>query len=384
MTSPFTVFVLTTSRADFGIYGSVLTALEAHPDLSPELVVTGMHMSIRHGVSMGSIEASGYPIAAHFSCLENRDLPEDIARSMARATHAMADILRVHKPDVLLILGDRFEMLAAAMAAVPFAVPIAHIHGGEETEGAIDNVFRHMMTKMSQLHFAATERSGARIRQMGEANDRVFVTGAPALDSIQSLARLSRDDILVRFGLDMDQPYYMVTYHPVTLDFNHSMAELRNLLRVLEQVEETIVFSGTNADTGGTQVQTAINEFASSRKNVLQVDNFGAQAYYTVMEHAVTMIGNSSSGIIEAASVGLPVVNIGSRQDGRERSANIIDTDGTIENIKAALQRAQTINGRDFENIYCSGGAGGKIATAIAAFLNSGATARKSFADRIV
>lgn len=382
MSTPKTVFVLTTSRADFGIYSSVLAALDAHPQLTPKLIVTGMHMSGRHGVSMKTIEASDYPIAARFACLHDADAAVDIAHSMARATDGMATALGQSTPDILLTLGDRFEMLAAAMAAVPFSIPIAHIHGGEETEGAIDNVFRHMLTKMSQLHFAATPNAAARIRQMGEPDDRVHVSGAPALDSIKAVPRLSQSEMKTRFDLDVSQPYHMVTYHPVTLDPEASLAELKALLSVLSDRDEAIVFSGTNADTGGLAVQAEIDRFVARRPNALQVDSFGAQAYYTAMDNALTMIGNSSSGIIEAASAGLPVVNIGARQHGRERSANVVDTVGTDVGIRDALNQALALQGQTFENIYGRGDAGTHIAQGIAAFLINGASARKSFVDR--
>lgn len=377
----FTVQVLTTSRADFGIYASVLAALEAHPDLTAELIVTGMHMSERHGVSLGAIESSPYPIIAKFACLEDADAPLDIAQSMARATSGMAEALGRKQPDLLLTLGDRFEMLAAAQAAVPFSIPIAHIHGGEETEGAIDNVFRHMLTKMSHLHFPATQKSVDRIHQMGEAIERIILAGAPALDSIATIPRVSTADIHSRFGLDMTKAFHLVTYHPVTLERELSMSELRNLLTVLEGVQDQIVFSGTNADTGGLSVAKEIEAFAATRDNVLLVDSFGAAAYYTVMHHAQTMIGNSSSGIIEAASAGLPVVNIGARQDGRERSKNVVDTVGTVDAIQTALTKAIALQGESFTNVYGQGNAGQRIADGIAAFLNTDPSARKRFVD---
>jgi len=355
--------------------------MASHPDLTPKLVVTGMHMSKRHGISLAAIEASPYPIAAKFKCLSEADTPVEIARGMARVTAGMSEVLEQNRPDLLLTLGDRFEMLAAALAAVPFAVPIAHIHGGEETEGAIDNVFRHMLTKMSHLHFPATQTSADRIRQMGEAEDRIILAGAPALDSIAEIARVSANDIKARFGLDITKPFHLVTYHPVTLEPEVSMSELRNMLTVLDGIDDQIVISGTNADTGGLSVAKEIEDFAAKKDNVILVDSFGAAAYYTVMHYAQSMIGNSSSGIIEAASAGLPVVNIGARQDGRERSANVVDTVGTVADIHAALNTAVAMRGQTFLNVYGQGNAGRCIAEGISNFLKSSPTARKRFAD---
>lgn len=386
---PHTIWVLTTSRADFGIYRSVLAALDAHPRLAPALVVTGMHVDARHGASLEAVRGSGYRIAAEFACLEPGDAPADTARSMARATAGMADALEAvpesEAPALLLTLGDRFEMLGAALAAVPFRLPVAHIHGGEETEGAVDNVFRHMLTKMSQLHFAATERSATRIRQMGEPDARVVVSGAPALDSLATLSPLPDAEMRTRFGLDMDRPFHLVTYHPVTLAPETSRAELAALLEVLGETDETLVFSGTNADTGGLDARAAIDAWAGGRSHVVRVESFGAPAYYTAMRRAQTLLGNSSSGILEAAGAGLPVVNIGSRQKGRERSANVVDCAGTPEAIRAAWEAARALRGRDFANVYGRGGAGATIAATIADFLDSTPPARravKAFTER--
>ncbi|WP_298916287.1 UDP-N-acetylglucosamine 2-epimerase [uncultured Algimonas sp.] len=382
MGAPSTVWVLTTSRADFGIYRSVLSALDSHPALTPELIVTGMHMSARHGVSLPAVEQSGYDIAGRFSCLEeDDDSPHAVAHSMARATEGLANVLQTRCPDLLLTLGDRFEMLSAALAAIPFRVPVAHIHGGEETEGAIDNVFRHMLTKMAHLHFPATPTAARRIRQMGEPAAHIVTSGAPALDSISATPNLTADEFETRFGFPLDEPFLMVTYHPVTLQTDTSMRELKALLSVLQERPERIVFSGTNADTGGIEVQANIDRFAARHSNIVQIESFGATAYYTAMRHAQAMLGNSSSGIIEAASAGLPVVNIGDRQAGRERSANIVDTYGRIENIRAALTEALSRRGTDFRNVYGDGKAGTVIADAIAAYLSDSPTAGKAFAD---
>ena len=375
-----TVWVLTTSRADFGIYASVLKALDAHPALSPELVVTGMHMSARHGVSMAAIERSGYPVAASFPCLDDDDdSAHATAHAMARATQGMADALEVRMPDLLLCLGDRFEMLGAALAAVPFRVPVAHIHGGEETEGAIDNVFRHMLTKMSQLHFPSTALAARRIRQMGEDPARIVTAGAPALDSIAAMPDVGADVLRERFGLDITSDYLMVTYHPVTLQPERSLQELRALLEVLEERDETIVFSGTNADTGGLAVQKLVDDFAASRDGVVQVESFGAANYYTAMRHARAVLGNSSSGILEAASAGVPVLNIGDRQRGRERSANTVDVAGTVDAIRDGLARALALRGQAFRNVYGDGQAGPRIAAAVADFLGQDPGVRKAF-----
>ena len=385
--SPWNVAVLTTSRADFSIYQSVLRGIEAHPDLSPSLIATGMHMSEAFGYTFAEVEKSGWPIAASFDCLAEGDSTKDIGLGMGHATLGMAEALDRIDADILVVLGDRFEMAAAALAAVPRGLPICHLHGGEETEGAMDNVLRHLLTKISHLHCCATELAASRIRQMGEPADRVIVSGAPALDNIAAVPRLSRAELSEQFGLPKSGDFALITYHPVTLDLEATDKEISALFETIKHTGIHCVFTAANADTAGRALNAKIEKFVADMDGQMLIGHMGAKGYYSAMEHAAMMIGNSSSGILEAASFGLPVVNIGDRQKGREISPNLIQTDGTVESLKAALEKAQDPAFRALcenrLNVYGDGDAANKIAASIAEFLKGGHGPRKAF-ERIV
>ena len=380
---PWNVAILTTSRADFSIYQSVLRALDARPDISPSLIVTGMHMAEAFGYTFNEVKKSGWPIAASFECLANGDSAKDIGVSMGQAAEGMAKALDDIKADLLVVLGDRFEMAAAALAAVPRGLPICHLHGGEETEGAMDNVLRHMLTKISHLHCCATELAASRIYQMGEPADRVIVSGAPALDNIAALPRLSRAELAEQFGLPDAGDFALITYHPVTLDLDATAAEIEALFEVIKEAGLSCVFTAANADTAGLEVNARIEKFVSNTEGQILIGHMGAKGYYSAMEHAAMMIGNSSSGILEAASFGLPVINIGDRQKGREVSPNLIQTRGTVNDLKVALKKAQDPAFKTLceqrVNAYGDGQAAGKIARAVAEFLECGHGPRKVF-----
>ena len=377
------VAVLTTSRADFSIYQPALRALEAHPDINPMLIVTGMHMSKDFGYTFTEVQKSGWPIAASFECLSEGDTAKDIGISMGQATQGMAKALAEVKPDMLIVLGDRFEMAAAALAAVPRGLPICHLHGGEETEGAMDNVLRHMLTKLSHLHCCATELAASRIRQMGEAPDRVIVSGAPAIDNIAAVPRMSRAELANKFDLPEAGDFALITYHPVTLDLTATDTEIEALFAVIKETGIQCVFTAANADTAGRALNAKIEKFVATTEGQMLIGHMGAKGYYSAMEHAAMMIGNSSSGILEAASFGLPVINIGDRQKGREISPNVIQAAGTVEALQSAITQAQSV---DFKaqcaakkNVYGSGHAADKIVNAVAAFLEKGTGPRKAF-----
>ena len=377
------VVVLTTSRADFSIYQPVLRALDAHPNITPSLLVTGMHMSEDFGYTFTEVEKSGWPIAANFECLADGDAAENIGESMGRATIGAADALAEIEADMLMVLGDRFEMAAAALAAVPRGLPICHLHGGEETEGAMDNVLRHMLTKISHLHCCATELAASRIRQMGEAPERVIVSGAPALDNIAAVPKLKRAELAEQFGLPEKGDFALITYHPVTLDLDSTAAEIEALFETIRETGLKCVFTAANADTAGRALNAKIEKFVAETPGQMLIGHMGAKGYYSAMEEAAMMIGNSSSGILEAASFGLPVVNIGDRQKGREVSPNVIQAKGSVSALTDAILKARS---PEFisrcaarENVYGDGKAADKIVAAVASFLESGAGPRKAF-----
>ncbi len=359
------IAVVTVGRSDFGIYAPVLRALRNEPDLDLCLIAAGGHLSPTFGWTVNELTARGFPPDECVDLLLSADTSEAVAKSMGLGLIGFAQAYARLKPDVLLVLGDRFDMFAAAAAAVPFKIPIAHLHGGEVTVGAMDEAFRHSITKMSHLHFASTREHADRIVQLGEEPWRVTVSGAPGLDNLHDMEWLSATALEERLGVRFSQPPLLLTYHPVTLQYEQTATHIDELLAALGDISRPIVITKPNADTNGQIIIQRIEAFARSRPDVRVADNLGTQAYFSLMRCAAAMVGNSSSGIIEAASFELPVVNIGIRQQGRPRSRNVIDTGATRSEIAAALTRAlspefrQNLTG--LQNVYGQGDAAPRI-----------------------
>jgi UDP-hydrolysing UDP-N-acetyl-D-glucosamine 2-epimerase len=329
------------------------------------LFVTGMHLVREFGLTIRDIEADGFPIAARVEGLLASDTPEGIAKAMGLVTLGFAQVYARTRPDILLVLGDRFEMHAAAVAAVPFAIPLGHIAGGESSEGVIDEALRHAITKMSHLHFVANVRYARRLIQMGEEPWRITVSGSPALDNLRELERLSKEDLETRFGLDLSEPPLLVTYHPATLEYECTAWQVTQLLQALESVGRPVIFSAPNADTGGRTVRAFMEAYVATHSKTRLVVNLGTQAYFSLLPHCACLVGNSSSGIIEAASFRLPVVNVGERQRGRLHGKNVIDCGATTEYILRAVREALEpkfrARLRDLENPYGDGHAAERI-----------------------
>jgi UDP-hydrolysing UDP-N-acetyl-D-glucosamine 2-epimerase len=307
-------------------------------DLS--LFVSGSHLSPEFGRTAVTIEEDGFPVAARIEMLLSSDSPEGIAKSMGLGIVGFAQAFGAGRPDILLVYGDRFEMHAAALAALPFRIPVAHIHGGEVTEGAIDESLRHSITKLSHLHFTATQDYARRVVQMGEEPWRVSVSGAPTLDNLQTMRIPGCAEIGDRIGMDLAAGPLLVTFHPATLEYDLASAQMADLLAVLHASQLPVVFTMPNADTGGRVLRERIGEFVAKHPIARAVESLGTEHYFGLMRLARAMVGNSSSGIIEAPSFGLPVVNIGSRQRGRTRGANVIDVGVSQEEIARGLEHA--------------------------------------------
>ncbi len=360
-----TIGVVTVARSDYGLYLPVLRRIQAEPDLHLHLIVAGTHLSPDFGLTVREIERSGFPIGERVEMLLSSDTPEGIAKSMGLGTIGFAQAYARFRPDILLVLGDRFEMHAAVVAALPFAIPVAHIHGGELTLGAIDDALRHSITKMSHLHFVATEEYARRVIQMGEEPWRVTVSGSPGLDSLLSTRPFNREELERRYRLDLSAPFLLVTYHPVTLETEQLETQMNELLAALDEVGMSTVFTYPNADTRSRLVIQMTREYAAARPHVQVVVNLGTPGYVSAMRLAAAMVGNSSSGIIEAASFRLPVVNIGIRQQGRTRGKNVIDVGYGREEIVAGIRKALSPEFRaslaDLTNPYGDGHAAERI-----------------------
>lgn len=349
------------------------------------LYVGGMHLSPEHGLTVRDIEQDGFAIAERVELLLSSASAEGIAASLGIGVMGFARAFSRTRPDVLVLLGDRFEMFAAAAAATPLRIPLAHIHGGEASTGAIDESFRHAITKLSHLHFASTQAYADRIVQMGEHPSRVIVSGAPSLDGIRDLPPIDTVAFERRFNVPSTLAPLLVTYHPVTLEVGALDAQLDALFGALEDVGLPVVLTDPNADEGGAVIRARADAFARDRQHVYRVANFGRQGYFDAMRLASAMVGNSSSGIIEAASFGLPVVNIGTRQDGRIRGGNVIDTAcdraAIADAIRQATSPAFRSSLRGLGNPYDRGGAARIIAERLSSVPLDESLLRKRFHD---
>lgn len=332
----------TGTRAEYGLLRSLMQQAAARPDIEFQCIVTGTHLSEEHGKTVREIEADGLPIHARIDLHLGPDSPADIGAAMGRAVAGCAATFQRLRPEMLVLLGDRYEALAAACAATLCGVPIAHIHGGESTLGAMDEVFRHAITKMSHLHFTATEAYRHRVIQMGESPEFVLNTGSLGVENIKKLHLLSRTQLEQDLGISFSEPLILGTYHPVTLERGTSERYVRQFLDALESIPDArILLTKANSDSEGREINRLLDDFGAAHPMRARVfTSLGLLRYLSVMRHASVVAGNSSSGIIEAPSFGIPTVNVGNRQRGRIRAQSVIDCAEDAESIAAALRRA--------------------------------------------
>lgn len=335
-----TVGIVTVARSDYGIYLPLLRTIQNDPDLDLHLFVSGMHLSPEFGKTVEHIKKDGFYSYERIEMLLSSDTPDGVAKSMGLGIIGFSQAYARNQPDILLVLGDRFEMHSAALAALPFKIPVAHIHGGELTRGAIDDALRHSITKLSHLHFASAQEYANRIIQMGEEPWRVVVSGALSLDNIANIQLLNKQEFFSRYELLLEKDFLLVTYHPVSLEFEQAEWQVKELLKALETIGMPILFTMPNADTGGRPIVQLIAGFVEDHPGSRFVRNLGTRDYFSAMALAGAMVGNSSSGIIEASSFALPVVNIGTRQAGRMRGKNVIDTGYNHSGIVSAIRNA--------------------------------------------
>ena len=331
MNSRRKICVVTGTRAEFGLLSSLLREVRVDDALQLQIVATGAHLSPEFGLTYREIEADGFVIDAKVEMLLSADTPTAIAKSIGLGVIGFSEAFDRLKPDVLVILGDRYEMLAAAQAALVLQVPIAHIHGGETTEGAYDEYIRHAITKMSQWHFVAAEPYRKRVIQMGEAPDRVFNFGAPGLDGLMAMTWLERRELEVSLGMALYSPLLLVTYHPVTLSKASPAVAMRELLGALDDFPAaSIVLTYPNADTDGRALMPLIDDFvARDPKRRRAFVSLGQKRYLSLMRQADVVIGNSSSGLTEAPALRVATVNLGDRQRGRLKAASGRSTETT-------------------------------------------------------
>ncbi len=357
--------MVTVGRSDYGIYRPVLVALRAAVGVELKLFVGGMHLSAAHGRSVTMVEADAFDVAARIEMVLATDTPEGAAKSLGLGVIGYAQAFSAWRPDILVVLGDRYEMYAAAVAALPLSIPVAHIHGGELSEGTMDDALRHSMTKLSHLHFVSAEPYARRVRQLGEEPWRVVVSGAPSLDNVNMLPLLGREELASRLGLDLSVAPLLVTFHPVSYDYAQAEWQVNELLEALQTVDRPVVVTAPNADPGGQMLRRSIESFVVNRPSSRFISDLGTQAYFSLMAVSSAMVGNSSSGVIEAASFHLPVVNVGDRQRGRIRTTNVLDVGHRRDEIVDGIRRALAPEFRnalnDLENPYGDGRAAERI-----------------------
>ena len=339
MSGPRRIAVVTTSRADYGHLSWVLRDIGAHPDLDLQLVVIGAHLSPEFGHTVDEIERDGLAASERIECLLSSDTDVGMAKTIGVASLGLADALGRLRPDVLLLIADRYEMLAPASVALALRIPIAHIEGGEISEGAIDDAVRNALTKLSHLHFAPTERAAARIVAMDEEPWRVHRVGALSLDHLRRSRLPQRADVEAELGIDLARPTVVVATHPVTLA-RDTLREADALLAALATLRQQIVFCFPNPDAGSRELIARAGAFCEERTDAHLFVNLPHLHYWRVLSEAALLVGNSSSGIMEAPSLALPTVNVGMRQQGRERAASILDADPDPDAIAHAMRRA--------------------------------------------
>lgn len=377
------IAVLTVGRSDFSRYRPILRALQQYSHVKLRLFAIAGHFSPVFGETWREIAESGF----NFEPNMELTLVDGVGEAIAAGTCALTRAFVQERPDLLVLLGDRYEMLCGANAALGFNLPIVHIHGGAVTEGAIDEQVRHALTKMSHVHLVSTEVYATRVRQMGEEDWRVQVVGAPGLDELTTLAIYRRGELADKLGLNLTDGFLLVSYHPVTLELQHTVRQIDDLLQVLGSTPLPSVITYPNADPGNQVIIAAIEKYAATHPGKTHVlPNAGSALYSSLMAHASAMIGNSSSGLVEAPSFRLPVVNIGSRQDGKIKPANVIDSASSTTAISAALTRALSPAFREslrsLVNPYGDGKTGPRIAEILVQLALDDQLLRKRFIDR--
>jgi UDP-N-acetylglucosamine 2-epimerase (non-hydrolysing)/GDP/UDP-N,N'-diacetylbacillosamine 2-epimerase (hydrolysing) len=335
-----TIAVISTSRADYSHLYWPLRELTAHPDVDLKLIVMGSHLSPEFGLSAKEIQKDGLAIAASVETLLSSDTDIGMAKSIGVAVLSLADLLGQMRPDILLLIADRYEMLAPASVALALRIPIAHIEGGEISEGAIDDAVRNALTKMSHVHFTSTERARTRIISMGEEPWRVHRAGAPSLDHLRRSKLRTRNELETQLELDLSMPSMIVAYHPVTLA-RDTTYEASALFAALSERSEQILFCYPNADAGSRSLIERSRSFLEARANGRVFVNLGAVEYWSLLANVDLMVGNSSSGIMETASLALPTVNVGLRQYGRERARNVLDAQAEKQSILEKIEEAR-------------------------------------------
>lgn len=379
------ICVITGTRAEYGLLRWVMQGIKDDPDLTLQIIATGMHLSPEFGLTYREIERDGFRIDRKVEMLTSSDTPVGIAKSMGLGLIGFADALNELRPDLIVVLGDRFEIFSAVSAALVARIPIAHLHGGETTVGAFDEALRHSITKMSHLHFVAAEEYRRRVIQLGEQPDRVFLVGGLGIDNIKRLKLLGREELESSLDFKLGSKNLLITFHPVTLEDATASDQMAELLAALSDLTDTrLIFTLPNADTGGRALIEMVEQFIAQHPNARAYTSLGQLRYLSCIAQVDGVVGNSSSGLAEVPSFRKGTINIGDRQLGRLQAASVINCEPNRPSIAAALKRLYST---DFQlglsqicNPYGEGGASEKVVKTIKHYAIDG-IARKTFYD---
>ncbi len=378
--------MLTTARAEYSLLSPVVRELERLDGIEAFFLVSGMHLEEEYGMTVSFIEKDGFKIDARIPILSNGDTAAATSRSMANALIGFSEYFSKNKPDCLVVLGDRFETLAVCCAAFNERIPIVHLHGGERTDGAADDAYRHCITKMSYLHFTATEAYRNRVIQLGEDPERVYYVGAVGVENVKNVEAITLDELSESIGYQLKKPYVLMTYHPTTLENASAEDECRELLSAMDRHPELCyLVTQANADAGGKIINRLMQDYASTHKNVCFVKSLGLVRYISAMKEAAFVMGNSSSAILEAPSFGIPTIDIGIRQNGRVASESVIHCKAECSSILNAMDTALSEDflsiAKSSKNPYEKCGTSKAIAKTIKDSLTNGSVFIKTFYD---
>lgn len=380
---PRHIAVVTGSRADYGLLLWPIKRILEEPSFKLSVIATGMHLARDFGMTVDQIVADGIDVAMRIETLGQGDDATAMAEAIGRGVAGFAHAFDRLRPDLVLLLGDRYEIFAAAQAAFVKKIPIAHLCGGDVTDGALDDAFRHSISKMASLHFPTNAEAARRLRQLGEAEGRIHAVGSTGIDAILRAPQMAPGDLERALGHALPARYLLATFHPVTLDALPSLDQLQELLAALEAIDPAIgiVFTLANADADGRALNAAIEAFARRRPNTFAHASLGPERYLNLMRRAAAVAGNSSSGLYEAPSFDVPTVNIGRRQEGRLRASSVIDCPPARAAIGAALQKALASRPRGTVNPYGDGEASARIVAALKAVPDWASLVYKRFQD---
>lgn len=375
---------VTGTRADYGLLEPIIAAAKADPHFDVTIIASCMHLSAEFGMTVNEIETDGYQVDARVEMPLSDDSRHGIAKSMGVGVVGFADAFQSLKPDMIMLLGDRFEALAAAQTALVLGIPIAHVSGGDVTYGAFDDSFRHAITKMSHLHFVSSTEAETRVRQLGEPDNRVFPFGDPGLDRLLTMDLMSRGELEQSLDFEFGDRTLLFTFHPVTVDDMPSAQQLEIVLGALTDLgpKFSTVITMPNADPGGRELGRMVEAYASAHENVSCFNSLGSKRYISLMAQCDAVVGNSSSGLLEAPSFGKPTVNIGNRQAGRLRVKSVMDCAVDRKAITAAIQGAVSQDFSGIENPYGDGHTADRIITELKNISDPQILLKKVFVDR--